>query len=174
MRRGWLAVLIWFFSSGAWAEYSLQIGEDVRYQFSDNGITLHAVYPWNIRAGYVLDRWGFSFEHSELSEAPDGNETLSIRTHTSSNMLWVRRQLTQQGLFMGLGAGYYQDQVDTTFYGSTRTDYSKNTLWGAAEVGWQVFIVEPMTCEVEANFHLGDELNPAVQLGLGARVGVLF
>lgn len=142
--------------------------------------------PLNFALSVSRMRYSFLLEYSRLSEN-SGNQSSSIqRTHEEA-LLWFRYHYlnlkNRDGsvtthLYGGVGAGAYQETVDTTLLGDTRQDMGKqkflSSLSLGAEISYALNQAWAAVMNAEGRALVASELDPNPQGSLLLRLGLAY
>jgi hypothetical protein len=129
----------------------------------------------NLSFGAGFGTWLVIFERA-IFEETSGNTTLNLKRKFEDSLIWAHyRSEPWNHLipFIGAGAGYYKNTVDTTLSGITTTNESKNKLLGGGCFGVSLD-VPYLWLSAEARLLFGDELDRQPTIGGLLRIGAYF
>jgi len=182
--RALILVLMLIFAINAFAAGSvkdarpvqalLAYGSEFRPEKDVEGnMDTHTLTNYAFGAGYKS--WLVVFEKATFEES-SGNTTLNVKRTLEDMMLWGHLRVMSWNYlvpYLGLGAGFYKDKVDTTLLGMTSTNESKNKLLMGGNFGISLD-VPYVWLSMEARILFGDELDRQPIIGGLLRAGVYF
>ncbi len=139
----------------------------------DGNQATHNLKNYSFGAGF--GSWLAVFERASFEES-SGNSTLNLKRTLEDSMLWGQYRAFSWNHtvpYVGAGAGFYKDKVDTTLGGVTSTNESKNKLLMGGCFGLSLD-VPYLWLSAEARLLFGDELDRQPTLGALVKIGVYF
>ncbi len=129
----------------------------------------------NFAVGGGYGKWIGLIERASFEEV-SGNASLNLKRSYEDIMLWGHyRPVSWNRIapFVGGGAGFYKEKVDTSLVGTTTSNSSKNKLLAGGSFGLSLDI--PIAwLSVEGRLLFGEELERQPTLGALLRAGVYF
>lgn len=121
------------------------LNKEMRFERNDQQ-EVADVKPASFAIGYRLDKISLSLQYSDYQEKT-GNTVYSVERHHSDLMLWGNYYFfnhqpissIQFQFFAGVGAGSYNETINTSFQGSGREDAAKPKFLSGINLGSQVF-----------------------------------
>jgi hypothetical protein len=150
------------------------VGTEFRPEKDVQGnMNTHNLTNYALGAGYKS--WLVVLEKATFEEA-SGNLTLNLKRTLDDMMLWGHYRMMSWNYlvpYLGLGAGFYKDKVETTLLGTTTTNESKNKFLTGGNFGISLDIPY-VWLSMEARILFGDELDRQPTIGGLVRVGAYF
>lgn len=138
--------------------------------------------PFSFSLAYVHYRSKFLFDYSSFTEKT-GNSVSGIKREHQEYVLWYqyswferRNNYASSGLYNGLGVGAYEDNVQTTFSGTTRADRSGYKLVGALSMGakaaYEFNSKYALVGAIEGRMFMATDFDPNPNFGVILRLGL--
>lgn len=184
-------------SWGAWAQESRMkvkaedtvsllalypLAYEMRYE-RGNSQDLESRQPMNFGLGYHRSRYSVLFEYSHFSDE-SGNSTSSIERKHQDLLMWGRYNLVagaeehMRGIvYLGAGVGGYEEEVVTTFMGSSRSDKTGMKVMGGVAAGLEMFMTGRyggVSAALEGRALVGADFDPNPIFGVVLRLGLVF
>lgn len=152
----------------------LAYGAELRPEKDTNSdLTPRNMTNYAIGAGY--QSWFAIFEKATFTET-SGNATLNVKRNLEDLMLWGQYRIVSwkyMAPYIGMGAGYYKDKVQTSLLGLATENESKNKFLMGGNVGLSLD-VPVVWVSVEARVLFGEDLDRQPTIGGLVRAGVYF
>jgi hypothetical protein len=152
----------------------LSYGSELRTEKDiDSNLTPKNLTNYAVGVGYKS--WLAIFEKASFEES-SGNATLNLKRTLDDMMLWGQYRITSwkyMAPYVGLGAGYYKNKVETSLMGDTTTNSSKNRFLTGGNIGLSLD-VPYVWLSVEARMLFGEDLDRQPTMGGLFRAGLYF
>lgn len=157
--------------------------KEIRYE-KDSNEEYTDRNPNNFQLAYFYKKFGMALEYSQFSEE-SGNSTSSIYRKHEEIQFWGNYSFYQYlnrsfdlRFHVGMGAGFQQDHVDSTFNSVTRSDLGKQKLLTGLSVGalYAVSLSDTwlVSAAAEGRSLFSSEYNPNPLWVLVLRLGIGF
>ncbi|UXR64316.1 hypothetical protein EZJ49_14705 [Bdellovibrio bacteriovorus] len=155
---------------------------EMRYE-RGNSQDLESRQPVNFGLGYHRSRYSVLFEYSHFSDE-SGNGTSSVERKHQDLLMWGRYNLVagtdehMRGIvYLGAGVGGYEEEVITTFMGSSRSDKTGMKVMGGAAAGLELFMTGHyggVSAALEGRALMGPDFDPNPVFGVALRLGLVL
>nr|BFD64239.1 hypothetical protein BdHM001_29200 [Bdellovibrio sp. HM001] len=155
---------------------------EMRYE-RGNSQDLESRQPVNFGLGYHRSRYSVLFEYSHFSNET-GNSTSSIERKHKDLLMWGRYNLVSGAeehmrgiVYLGAGLGGYEEEVITTFMGSSRSDKTAMKVMGGASAGLEMFMTGRyggVSAALETRALMGPDFDPNPVFGVILRLGLVL
>lgn len=179
--------LILFYLLGVTSAYASSAVElypynfEMRYERADSQEMVNR-NPHSFSVAYVQERSKFLFDYSSFSENT-GNFTSSIDRKHYEYVMWYQYSWYQAntqkiawGIYNGIGAGAYEDNIVTKFVSETRADRSGYKTVGALSMGFKsAFVINPkyaVVSSLEGRLFMASDFDPNPNFGAILRLGL--